>query len=82
MIRLQTELATALDVVRLVQRRELVKRDVQSQGRVVWGMRQGLVDLKRAHPSLGAKEDDDLFMDKEKPPKKPKVDTTYVYFDF
>ncbi|TBU39160.1 enhancer of polycomb-like-domain-containing protein [Dichomitus squalens] len=76
MVRLQNELAMALDIVRLVQQREILKRDSHIHGRNLWDKRQTLADLKRAHPSLGSKEDDELFLDKEKPPKKPKVETT------
>ncbi|KAI0372048.1 hypothetical protein BV20DRAFT_978623 [Pilatotrama ljubarskyi] len=76
MVRLQTELGTALDIVRMVQQREVLKRDTQSQNHLVWDKRHVLADLKRAHPSLGAKEDDELFLDRERPPKKPKVETS------
>lgn len=78
MVRLQTELATALDMVRLVQQRESVKREAQFHGQGVWNRRQTIIDLKRAHPSIGAKDDEDLLMDREKPAKKPKVDVRYV----
>ena len=76
MTRLQSELSTALDLVRLVHQRETYKQEVSSHNHIVWDKRHTLADLKRAHPSLGTKEDDELFLDKEKPPKKPKVDTT------
>ncbi|CDO73364.1 hypothetical protein BN946_scf185008.g127 [Trametes cinnabarina] len=69
-----TELGTALDLVRLVRQREDVKRDTQRQNQLVWERRRGFADLKRMHPSLGTKEDEELFMDKEKPPKKPRVE--------
>ncbi|KAI0777776.1 enhancer of polycomb-like-domain-containing protein [Trametes elegans] len=74
MIRLQTELGSTLDIVRLVRQREVVKREAQSQNHHVWGKRRVFADLKRSHPSLGTKEDEELFLDKEKPPKKPKVE--------
>ncbi|KAI0360579.1 hypothetical protein OH77DRAFT_698921 [Trametes cingulata] len=76
MIRLQSEIGTVLDIVRMVQQREVLKRDAQSQNRLVWDKRHVLADLKRAHPSLGAKEDEELFQDRERPPKKPKVETS------
>ena len=78
MVRLQNEIGTALDIVRLVQQREILKKDSHMHGRNLWEKRQTLADLKRAHPSLGTKEDDKLFLDKEKPPKKPKVEARYV----
>ncbi|KAI0659248.1 enhancer of polycomb-like-domain-containing protein [Cubamyces menziesii] len=76
MIRLKGELETTLDIVRLVQQRETAKRETHSQNRLVWDKRHIFADLKRAHPSLGSKEDEDLFQDKEKPPKRPKVESS------
>ena len=78
MIRLQGELAVALDIVRTLQQREVAKRDVHTAAHVVWDRRQAFVDLKRANPALGSKDDDELLMDREKQPKKPKVDTSRV----
>ncbi|KAI0751454.1 enhancer of polycomb-like-domain-containing protein [Daedaleopsis nitida] len=72
--RLQSELSTALEIVRLVHQREVHKREASSHNHNVWDKRHVLADLKRAHPSLATKEDDDLYLDKEKPPKKPKLD--------
>ena len=79
MVRLQNEIGTALDIVRLVQQREILKKDSHMHGRNLWEKRQTLADLKRAHPSLGTKEDDELFLDKEKPPKKLKAEVRYVH---
>ena len=74
MLRLQTELAAALDIIRLVHQRENCKRESFSDNHKVWDKRVPVADLKRLHPSLGSKEDDELFMDKERPPKKPKTE--------
>ncbi|KAI1789011.1 enhancer of polycomb-like-domain-containing protein [Ganoderma leucocontextum] len=76
MVRLQNELAMALDIVRLVQQREMLKQDSHAHAGNLWGRRQTLADVKRAYPSLGTKEDDELFLDKERPPKKPRVETS------
>ncbi|KAI0646398.1 enhancer of polycomb-like-domain-containing protein [Trametes meyenii] len=76
MIRLQTELSATLDIVRCVRQREETKREVQLQNHLVWDKRHAFADLKRSHPSLGTKEDEELFLDREKPPKKPKVETS------
>ncbi|RPD66682.1 hypothetical protein L226DRAFT_453767 [Lentinus tigrinus ALCF2SS1-7] len=74
MIRLQNELATALDIVRLVHQRENCKRESFSATHKLWDKRVPVADLKRMHPSLGSREDDELFLDKERPPKKPKTE--------
>ncbi|PIL36867.1 hypothetical protein GSI_00557 [Ganoderma sinense ZZ0214-1] len=76
MVRLQNELAMALDIIRLVQQREILKQDSHQHASSLWDKRQTLADVKRAHPSLGTKEDDELFLDKERPPKKPRVETS------
>ncbi|OJT01716.1 Enhancer of polycomb-like protein 1 [Trametes pubescens] len=74
MLRLQGELGTTLDLVRLVHQREQLKRESQSQNHYLWDKRHVLADLKRARPSLGSKEDEELYLDRERPPKKPKVE--------
>ncbi len=78
MVRLQNELAMALDIIRLIQQREILKQDSHQHACSLWDRRQTLADVKRAHPSLGTKEDDELFLDKERPPKKPRVETRYA----
>ena len=80
MVRLQNELAMALDIIRLIQQREILKQDSHQHATNLWNKRQTLADVKRAHPSLGTKEDDELFLDKERPPKKPRVETRYAPF--
>ncbi|KAH9852530.1 enhancer of polycomb-like-domain-containing protein [Lenzites betulinus] len=74
LVRLQSELGTTLDLVRLVHQREVSKREAQSQNQLLWDKRHILTDLKRARPSLSTKEDEVLFLDREKPPKKLKVE--------
>ncbi|KAI0635269.1 enhancer of polycomb-like-domain-containing protein [Trametes polyzona] len=74
MARLQSELGDILDIVRHVNQREKLKRETQSQNHLVWDKRHVLADLKRARPSLGSKEDEELFLDRERPPKKQKVE--------
>ena len=76
MIRLQTELATAMELANNALQREGLKREFASHGKNVWESRFGLVDLKRKFPALGVKEDDELFHDKERVPKKIKVETS------
>ncbi|KAI0722168.1 enhancer of polycomb-like-domain-containing protein [Cerioporus squamosus] len=75
MVRLQNELATALDIVRLVHQRENCKRESFAANHKVWDKRVPVADLKRLHPSLGSKEDDELFLDRERPPKKQKTES-------
>lgn len=74
MIRLQAELATAMELAKAVQQRELVKRDAAVQGKSMWEKRFALVDIKRKFPILGTKEDEELFQDKERVLKKIKTD--------
>ncbi|EMD31875.1 hypothetical protein CERSUDRAFT_119155 [Gelatoporia subvermispora B] len=76
MRRLQSELGITLTLAESVRDRERFKREQAAQGQAVWERRLTLVDLKRKFPTLGVKEDDELFFDKEKVAKKPKTETT------
>lgn len=78
MVRLQSELSTAAELVKGVVQRELAKKEVTVHGQALWDKRFGLMDLKRKFPALGSKEDDELFFDKERVSKKAKTDSTYV----
>ena len=78
MIRLQTELSTAFELAANVNQRETLKRDLMIHSASVWESRLALVDLKRKFPALGSKDDEELFYDKERVPKKPKTDPAYV----
>lgn len=80
MIRLQTELATAMELAKGVLQRENVKRDAAIQGKNMWEKRFVVVDMKRKFPILGTKEDEELFQDRERVPKKAKADVPgYVF---
>lgn len=80
MVRLQTELATAAELVKGVVQREIIKKEVNIQGQSVWEKRFNLIDHKRKFPALGSKEDDELFYDKERVSKKAKTDyPPYVF---
>ena len=74
MVRLQTELATAMDLANRVLQREAVKREHTTQTKSMWEKRFALVDLKRKFPALGGKEDEELFQDRERVTKKIKTD--------
>ena len=74
MIRLQAELATAMDLANRVLQRETIKREQATQSRSMWEKRFALVDLKRKFPTLGSKEDEELFQDRERVPKRIKTD--------
>ena len=82
LLRLKQELATAADLVASVLKREQLKREATQQAKVVWEKREDFASLKRKFPSLlDAKEDEELFYDKEKV-KKPRPRPTeprYVY---
>jgi len=57
-----------------------LKREAAPQAKAVWEKREDFVNLKHKFPSLlNAKEDEELFYDKEKVIKKPKpAEPTYV----
>ena len=79
---MKQELAIAADLVASVLKREQLKHEAAQQAKVVWEKREDFASLKRKFPSLlNAKEDEELFHDKEKVFKKPKPPTepTYVY---
>ncbi|GJE91699.1 enhancer of polycomb-like domain-containing protein [Phanerochaete sordida] len=74
MIRLQSELTSAMELATSVLQRESLKRETAKHGSSVWESRFTLIDLKRKFPTLGAKEDEELFYDRERVPKKIKTD--------
>ncbi|KAI0057206.1 hypothetical protein BV25DRAFT_1812676 [Artomyces pyxidatus] len=73
LMRLQQELLTSYELAKSVLIRERLKRESNSHAKAVWEKREDLVNLKRKFPSLGAKEDEELFYDKERVVKKPKI---------
>ncbi|KAH9839378.1 enhancer of polycomb-like-domain-containing protein [Rhodofomes roseus] len=78
MMRLQTELTQAFDIASAVLRREQLRREACIHSNAVWNRRCDLVDLKRKFPSLGTKEDEELFHDKERVAKKPKPENARI----
>ncbi|KAI0262080.1 enhancer of polycomb-like-domain-containing protein [Gloeopeniophorella convolvens] len=73
LLRLKQELATAAELASGVLKREQLKREAAQQAKAVWEKREDLVGLKRKFPSLlNAKEDEELFYDKERVVKKAK----------
>ena len=74
LIRLQNELATAFEIANEVIVRETLKKDAAQSHQEVWNQRIVFSDLKRKFPSLSTKEDEELLIDKERVPKKPKVE--------
>ncbi|CAL1709115.1 unnamed protein product [Somion occarium] len=75
LLRIKLDLEKAREMADLVNKREESKRESAVIGHSLWESRFRLVDLKRKHPSLGTKEDDELLHDKERVPKKVKTDT-------
>lgn len=73
MIRLQSELATAMDLANRVLQREAVKREHATRTSAMWEKRFALADLKRKFPALGGREDEELFLDRERVPKRIKT---------
>ncbi|KAI0280469.1 hypothetical protein BGY98DRAFT_1095464 [Russula aff. rugulosa BPL654] len=73
LMRLKQELATTADLVSGVLKREQLKREASQQAKAVWEKREDFANLKRKFPSLlNAKEDEELFYDKERVVKKAK----------
>ena len=80
LLRLKQELTTAAELVTNVLKREQLKREVAQQVKAVWEKCEDLASLKRKFPSLlNAKEDEELFYDKEKPKKPRPAEPTYVH---
>ena len=72
-MRLKQELATTAELVSGVLKREELKREASQQAKAVWEKREDFANLKRKFPSLlNAKEDEELFYDKERVVKKVK----------
>jgi hypothetical protein len=80
LMRLKQELATATDLVSAILKREQLKREASQQAKAVWEKREDFANLKRKFPSLlNAKEEEDLFYDKERVIKKPRpADQSYA----
>jgi hypothetical protein len=74
LIRLQNELATAFEIANEVIAREAQKKEAAQLQQEVWNQRILFSDLKRKFPTLSTKEDEELLVDKERVPKKPKVE--------
>ena len=74
MTRLRDELAVAMDFANRVLQRETTKREQVAQTKALWERRFALVDLKRKFPALGSREDEELFQDRERVPKRIKTD--------
>jgi len=81
-MRLKQELATTAELVSGVLKREQLKREVSQQAKMVWEKREDFANLKRKFPSLlNAKEDEELFYDKERVIKKIKpVEQGYAHY--
>jgi len=51
-----------------------LKKEAAQLHQEVWNQRIFFSDLKRKFPTLSTKEDEELLIDKERVPKKPKVE--------
>jgi enhancer of polycomb-like protein len=79
--RLKQELAITAELVSGVLKREQLKREASQQAKAVWEKREDFANLKRKFPSLlNAKEDEELFYDKERVVKKARpTEQMYVH---
>ena len=84
LMRLKQELATTAELVSSVLKREELKREASQQAKAVWEKREDFANLKRKFPSLlNAKEDEELFYDKERVIKKAKpAEQVYAHHFF
>jgi enhancer of polycomb-like protein len=80
-LRLQGEFAYPLDLAKAVLAREGLKQENARQAQNVWEKRLAVVDLKRKFPTLGDRADEELLIDKERPPKKQETSSS-VFFQF
>ena len=71
--RLQQELAVSQELARGLCQRETLKRDLLASSLTTFEQRVEFATLKRKYPSLSVKEDDELFIDREFVPKRPRV---------
>jgi enhancer of polycomb-like protein len=79
LMRLKQELATAADLVSAILKREQLKREASQQAKAVWEKREDFASLKRKFPSLlNAKEDEELFYDKERPKRVKPGEQSYA----
>jgi len=80
-MRLKQELVTTAELVNVVLKREQLKREAAQQAKAVWEKREDFANLKRKFPSLlNAKEDEELFYDKERVVKKAKpAEQSYAF---
>ena len=81
-MRLKQELATTAELVSGVLKREQLKREASQHAKAVWEKREDFANLKRKFPSLlNAKEDEELFYDKERVIKKAKpAEQVYAHY--
>ena len=84
LMRLKQELATTAELVSVVLKREQLKREAAQQAKAVWEKREDFANLKRKFPSLlNAKEDEELFYDKERVVKRVKpAEQSYAFLSF
>ena len=84
LMRLKQELATTAELVSTVLKREQLKREAAQQAKAVWEKREDFANLKQNFPSLlNAKEDEELFYDKERVVKRIKpAEQSYAFLSF
>jgi len=70
-MRLKQELTTTAELVSGILKRGQLKHEALQHAKAVWEKREYFANLKRKFPSLlNAKEDEELFYDKERVIKK------------
>ena len=73
LLRLKGELGHAAELARNVLAREMHKKGTHLEAKEVWEKRFAFLELKRKHPALAGKDDEDVLVEKERPPKRPKA---------
>jgi len=74
LIHLQNELISTFEIANEVIARETLKKEAAQLQQEVRNQQITFSNLKRNFPTLSAKEDEELLVDKERIPKKPKVE--------
>lgn len=79
LLRLQAELIAAQALVDSVIQRENNKKLAYTEAYNLAEKRLELIELKAMQPSLSVRDDEDLLIDKERPPKRSRTDSSIKY---
>jgi enhancer of polycomb-like protein len=78
LVRLNAELSLVLDIANTTLNRETTKDECMHNAENLWGKRHAFVEVKCKVTVPGDKAEDEWLYEKERLPKKPKLDIKYV----